>query len=330
MERNKNIDNLRGLAMLAMIVIHATSYFLRDKTAFYIWDLSEWSVVTFLFCSAFLFFNKKFSLDIKSTVNYFKKRIFRLYPTYFFFLLFYFPLAFHFEKQKMNPSYILQNIFFIGGLDLNWLVLIFFEFMIVFPIVYFFKTKNKFLYYAYLGLSFASSIYYLFVRDWNYRFIMWLPWSLVVYFTIYFIDNIKKYKKLVSLFILSTLAFVATWLLLSKLGHNLGQYENKYPPNLYHLTYGIFSTMILYWLSVKNVFGFLKFDRFLNFLSVNSYPLFFIHNLVIFVLTWERIQFTNWIQFFLAISAISFLAQIILIQLLSRMTGQKPARKIAS
>jgi len=64
MDRDKMIDNLRGMAMLAMIVIHSISYFFSDKLSFLIWDYSQWAVPVFFFCSFYLFFksSKKISL----------------------------------------------------------------------------------------------------------------------------------------------------------------------------------------------------------------------------------------------------------------------------
>ena len=317
--------------MLSMIVIHATAFFLRNKITYYIWDINEWSVVTFLFCSAYLFFSRPFKLDKTSLVSYAKKRFNRLYVPYFVFLLAYFPLVFFLDAKKITLSYVLKNIFFIGGLDLNWLVLIFFELSIIFPLVYYFKEKKKSLYKLYFGLSLVSSIYFLFVRTQGdlYRVIMWLPWSLVIYFTIYFVENKHKFKKLFLLTLVSLLIFIGSFYLLSYLKHDLSQYSNKYPPNIFHLSYGIFFTYILYVISQKNIFKFLWFDRILNFLSINSYSLFFIHNLVIVYLDLTNIEFSNWVTFFATIFTISCTIQIGL-NFLIKLTYLRFARFLSS
>lgn len=93
-----------------------------------------------------------------------------------------------------------------------------------------------------------------------------------------------------------------------KIGHNLSQFANKYPPTLYHLSYGIFSTTILYQLSEINFFDILGFSRLLNFLSVNSYSLYFVHIVVMDVLTWTRILGRlNNVSFFILIFLFSTL-----------------------
>lgn len=291
--------------MLAMIIAHATAYFLKDRFAFLIWDFSEWSVVTFLFCSSYLFYSRDFIFSIKNIVNYVKKRLVRLYLPYFYFLLLLFPLRYFLYTKKIDFDYIFKNVFFVGGLDLNWLVLIFFQLMFIFPIIYFFKKRSSFLYYLYFLVSLASSIYYLYVRNWDYRVIMWLPWSITIYFTIFFIDNQKKWEKLAIAAVVGFLVFLWSRSLVSNLGHNLTQFYNKYPPNIYHISYGIFSTLVLYFISKKNIFKILGLEGFLNFLSINSYPLFFVHNLAIFVLLWVGVKFSNWFSFFLVVFGLS-------------------------
>ncbi len=55
MKRDETIDTLRGMAMLAMIMLHAASYYFGSKTTFLIWDNLQWAVPVFLFCSMALF-----------------------------------------------------------------------------------------------------------------------------------------------------------------------------------------------------------------------------------------------------------------------------------
>jgi len=127
----------------------------------------------------------------------------------------------------------------------------------------------------------------------------------LIYFTIYFIEQEKNKKKLLLISFISLLIFLVTRMVEIKIGHNLSQYTNKYPPTLYHLSYGIFSIIIIFLLSKKNIFNFLNFDKLLNFLSINSYSLFFIHILVMYYLNWKNLKTGNWFTFFLLILVIS-------------------------
>lgn len=279
--RNKTIDNLRGLSILAMMAIHANAYFLDNLLNYFFWNFFQWAVPVFLFCSFFLTFSLKKELN-------FKKRFFRLYRPYLIFLIFYFLLLFFFEKQKFNLSYFLANIFLYGGIDYNWLVLLFLGFIFLTPLFFYLK-KNKFLFYGFFLLSFFSSIFFIFYPPKSYRFFMFLPWILIVYFAYFFVQWKKSFWKIGAIIITSLFSFLITFFLEKKIGHNLSQFANKYPPTLYHLSYGVFSTTILYQLSEINFFDILGFDRLLNFLSVNSYSLYFVHILVMDVLTWTKV-----------------------------------------
>ena len=310
MERNKNIDNLRGLAMLAMITIHVTVLYWNDKTAHFLWDSLQWAVPVFLFCSAYLFFSRPFDFNLSSIKKYFVKRMARLFIPYYVFLGVYTMLTYFFDKQKFNLSYFVGNFFVYKSLDLNWLVLIFFELIFVFPLIALFKRKSKFVYYLFCLASLASSIYFIFVRPQQYRFIMWLPWSLIIFFTVYFIENQKKIKKLFFTGLLFLIIFAVCYLIEIKLGHPLNHFSNKYPPNLFHLSYGFFSIIILYFLSFSNLLK--PFQIILDFFSINSYEIFFIHNLVIFLFNWLHIRYGNWLVFFTIVIGISVVLQIML------------------
>jgi hypothetical protein len=83
---------------------------------------------------------------------------------------------------------------------------------------------------------------------------MWLPWALIIFFTIYFVDNQKNNKKIFYMFAISLLAYGLAYYLEFRIGHPLNHYDNKYPPTIYQLSYGIFWTIFLYKLSEINLF----------------------------------------------------------------------------
>lgn len=297
MKRNKDIDNLRGLAMLAMIVIHAASYFLSNKVVYGMWDFLQWSVPIFLFCSIYIFYSRPKKIDIK-------KRLIRLLVPYYVFLFFYFSLLFFFEKNKFNLKYFIANLLLYGGVDFNWLVLLFIYITVLMPFL-FWLEKRKLWFYGLFSLSLASSIYFIFPPAFNYRAVMWLPWSSFIFFTMFFVKNENNKKVMNFAAAIFLIVFLVLRQMEIKIGHNLSQYANKYPPTLLHISYGFFSIIVIYQLSKLKLFSFFGLDRLLNFLSVNSYVLYFIHILVIFVFTWTKVHFTNWFIFFLAIFGLS-------------------------
>lgn len=308
MERDKSIDNLRGLAMFAMMVIHAISYFFSDKLSFYIWDYSQWAVPVFFFCSFYLYFKNPKKIMI---LPYLKKRFSRLFIPYYFFLLFFYFLLYWFDKKSFfNFGNLLSNIFLYGGLSFNWLVLVFTYFIFLMPFILWLE-QYKYYFYGFFILSITSSVYFIF-SPMNYRLIMWLPWSVLAFFTIFFIKNEKNWKKLFLAAVSSIIIFFILRAFEIKIGHNLTQFENKYPPTLYHLSYGIFSIIIIFWLSKKNLFSYFNFDKLLNFLSINSYSLYFIHILIMYSLSWINLKTNHWFTFFLIIISVSSTIQIFL------------------
>lgn len=311
MDRDKSIDNLRGLAMFAMMIIHAISYFFSDKISFYIWDYSQWAVPVFLFCSFYIYFKNPRKLEQTSLFFFLKKRFLKLLIPYYIFLFTFYMLLYWFDKKSFfNFDQLIANIFLYGGLSFNWLVLLFSYLTFLMPFIFWLK-KYKYFFYGLFILSIVSSIYFIF-SPMNYRLTMWLPWSTLIFFTIFFIENEKNWKKL----FLTAISFVIIFFILRfieiEIGHNLSQFGNKYPPTLYHLSYGIFSTIIIFWLSKKNFFSYFNFDKLLNFLSINSYSLFFIHILVMYFLNWTNLKSNNWFAFFLIIITTSSLIQLIL------------------
>lgn len=293
-----------------MIVIHATAYFLKDKIAYFLWDTSQFVVPVFIFCSVYLFFKKNILINRKNIFPYIKKRFSRLLVPYYSFLFVFFLSMIFIGRTVPSLSYISQNIFLYGGLDLNWLPLLFIYITLLNPLIVFLKNK-RLLFNTFFLISLLSSIIFIFVST-NYRWIMWLPWALLIFFTIYFVDNEKNNKKLIFIFTISVIIYVAAYYLESHIGHTLNHYTNKYPPTIYHISYGIFWTIFLYRLSEINLFKIMKIESILNFFSNYSYEIFFVHNLILYLFGWLKVSFSNWVLFFTVIVGLTVLVQIIL------------------
>lgn len=284
--------------MISMMLIHACSYYLKTKGIFLIWNSLQWAVPVFLFCSFYI------ALKNNKSVDYIK-RLKRLFIPYWIFLLVYFILLYFFEIKNFNFQYLTANIFLYKGIDFNWLVLLFFYLTFLVPI---FKLiqKNKLINYGYFGLSLFSSILFIFIKPISYRFIMWLPWSLFIYFADFIINNEKNNKKMNILGIFSFFIFLFLFFLEKSIGHNISQFANKYPPTLFHLSFGMFSTVIIYKLSKRGLFNNEVLKKILNFFSINSYPLYFIHIIILLVFGWlGLIKQLNWFSFFLIIVGLS-------------------------
>ena len=311
--RHLEIDFLRALSILAVIFIHTSAYFLSKKNVFLIWDFCQFAVVAFVFCSSYVFFQRERLLNLKSFFAFLKKRLLRLFVPYWTFLIVMLGLITIKEPNKINFAFVLKNIFAIGGIDINWLVLLFVLFSVLFPIISFLKYKKPWFFYLYGLLALGSSVALLFYRpSFDYRLIMWLPWSVVALFSWYYVKHRKHSLFLLLTISASLLLFFSLVLILTATHHSLAQFDNKYPPNFYHLVYGIFWIVLLSFILKAKFFLFSPIKVSLSFLSRKSYSLFFIHRLVIYVLTvFYKISFT-WISFFVCVLIITIIIQLIL------------------
>lgn len=301
--RFEEIDVLRGIAVFAMILIHVNYFYISQKIPFILWNYSQFAVPVFIFCSSYLFFVKSSSLSL----NYLKKRFSRLLIPYWIFLSLFIPLVYLNEPGKVSINYVLSSILGIGGVDISWLVLLFLIFTILFPLIKSLE-KNKILFFAFSLISFIVSLVLVFFSfPLNYKFIMWVPWSLVILFSIFFIKFEAKKWFFPSIIIVSFVLYLVLGFVLANLNHNLSFVNNKYPPNLYLLSFGFFAITLLFWLAKLKVFKPLSSG--ISFLSLNSYNIYFIHY---FILYFVRIFAKNlpWYGIFLLVLASSVLVQI--------------------
>lgn len=300
-KRSLEIDMLRGIAIIAMILIHTCYYFLSDKTALFIWNWSQFAVPVFVFCSSYLFFQKTKDTPALSFA-YFKKRITRLVYPYYIFLLFFIPVVFLLTPEKINAKYIVQSIFLIGGVDVNWLILLFVYITIILPIISIFYYKYRLLFIIYSLISVASSVSFIFYKlPVSYKYTMWLSWSVIPIFALFFVLHEHKNKFLLFLTAISGIVFTASYYVEIIFKHNLGMFENKYPPTIYFLSYGAFLILLLYFLS-KFLIRNNVITKIVSFFSIHSYSIYFIHYTILIILaSYLKLLKLSWVTYFLAV-----------------------------
>ena len=276
---------LRDFSMVMIILTHATAYFLKNKIAYILWDLSEFSVTVFIFCSFYLFFKK----PVGDTSSYLKKRLSRLYIPYLIFLAFFLPLRILSDTHPMTHWEVLRHLTLTtAGNDLSWLVLLFIQLTFV-GIVLKNVEGKKFLLGFFFFLSLLSAIIFLAPPSLgevgNFKLIMCLPWSLVIFFTWFFVRWENKPKFLLKITLLSGFVFFTMHFLNINFVHRLAFYDNKYPPNLYLLSYGIFWICLLLILVRVRMFDAPIVKPLLNYLSRYSYSVYFIHFFILYYLS---------------------------------------------
>ncbi len=286
-ERYHEIDILRGIAIIAMIVIHVSVYFLKDRGVFYLWDSLQFAVPVFLFCSSYISFRRDQMVSLQYFPKYLYKRLKRLLVPYWSFLVFYVPLVYFYEPSQISLS---QTARFAtlttSGNDVSWLVLLFVLSAIIVPLVLFLEKKHNVLFWILGVVSFVSSIFLLvFKSPVHFKLVMWLPWTLMFYFTWCFVKKERSKGKLLELFITSVIAYAFLLFYLPETGQSVVHYDNKYPPNLFHLSYGMASIIALYYLAKKKIFDLPYLKQSIAFLSRYSYSIYFIHFLILYVMT---------------------------------------------
>lgn len=301
--RFNEIDYLRGLAMMAMILIHTTVFYVSNPVAFFLWNYSQWAVPVFIFCSGYIYFqktqrvsspdNQSVSLSFRhsgilSFPGILKKRFLRLLIPYYIFLPFFFIVLVITNPHQLTFNYILQSIFLIGGVPVNWLVLLFLQFAILLPILLWIKSRHRILFWTYSFLAVGSSIIFLFWKvPFDWRYIMWLPWSVILLFSFFYVKKRKKNVTFIIL-VLSFIIYLLSLFTVHSFGHSINFYDNKYPPNLFVISFGIAAISLFYVIMAfvaQNGPINRSIINMLIFLSRYSYSVYFIHYAILLLLS---------------------------------------------
>ncbi|CAN5180353.1 acyltransferase [soil metagenome] len=309
-KRNTTVDFLRGFAMLLIILIHVTVYFRSNPLANVLWEYSQVAVPIFVFCSGYLYFSR--SKEEPLTLAYFWKRIKRLVIPYYFYLII-FSLYTVFLRGRMVPfNTLIKNIFFlnISSRDLDWLVVLFLYFMVLMPLIRAF-SKRPVIFWIYTIISFTSAFILLFINTQHaFRLIMWLPWSLVLIVTYLLVqyENTRWFFRSI-IFIFSGIFLVSKSILLYT-RDTLTLTENKYPPNIFYLSYGISLLLILYIFHRKYGSFMPWLQKCFDFLSKYSYSIFFIHFLILAAfLDFGIYKRMEWWQLFAVVLILTLIVQ---------------------
>ncbi len=314
-ERNPTLDYLRGFSIIIMIFTHSLAYYLSVKTAFWLWDYSHFVVPILIFISSYLYFEKSYALHLNQAISYFKSRAIRLLIPYYIFLIPYFILVWTFDRHKLNLRFFLSSIYLGDSVDISWLVLLFLMLTILLPLVHYLQKYKIKVFYLLGAASILSAVFLMFYRfPSNYKLIMWAPWLLVVAFTHLVLKQKNFTRNLVAITGLCVFTFLVSRLFLQQFNDTLVLQFNKYPPNIYYLSYGLSMVLIFYLFFRSKYFNSLLLKKIFTFLSRYSYSLFFIQYLVIYYVS-KLYEYSKWpwFIFFFVILVSSILIQKVLI-----------------
>lgn len=311
--RNTTIDILRGIAVLFMILIHTNAYYLSNSHAYELWNWSQFAVPAFVFCSSYIYFkrSKEKHPHITNTFTYALKRISRLLIPYYIYLLFFLIFQLIFSPKNLHWYSLLQQFTLTTpSNDLSWLVVLFMYFILLMPVVDYLARKKFSLFLVVCVLSYLASLYLLFLPSpVHFKLIMWLPWLMIVYYG-WFTANYEDKPN----FFHTTISYT-TLLFLLVLGYKglthqqISFYANKYPPNLYYMSYGLASIALIYRFFQRVTLPEVV-NKILFFLSKYSYPIFFSHFLILFILVEFKLhKQMHWFFLFLSVLTATLILQ---------------------
>lgn len=294
------IDFLKAIAIIFLIIIHVLSNHLDNKQIFFIWNYLHFVVVIFVFSSGYLF-----ALSLKNNFKNFKdlfiwlkKRVVRLvFPYYLFLSLHYllwifFPQYFYGYGLKKNTDFIFASIFLVGGVDYNWFVLLFVFFTILSPLIAI-SLRKKIIFLIIFLLSLTISLLFSFYK-FPYSYFKWVmvwSWLFIFYLGIieYFLEEKLNKKQLIFMDLTFIFIWIVIFYIFTKNKSPLVFTENKYPPNLILFSYGLIVNFFI--IAFSRLYQWQNFliKNIINFLSRNSYNLFFIHYLAMdFVYNFDK------------------------------------------
>ncbi len=295
---NKNriafVDTLRAFSLLGVVIIHTLSFHLTSTTTIFFWNILQFVVVAFIFCSGLVAAHYESAfVNTQAIYSWYKKRLGRLYLPFLVYFVIHFSLFFvfprfftHFGLQK-NITFFLMSLTLFSGTNTNWLPLIFIELTVLTPLL-FFLQRVKYLWLYILFALCITSFFTIFTFPYVlYRYVMWIPWSLIFLLGLYYSKQREVYKRILFLFCVGI--FSGIYIFYTFFHKSLLFYDNKYPPTLYYLSFGIVCTMFF-----SSLFSSLSFpqsiQKFLQHISKNSYSLFFIHYIVLDFLESTRLR----------------------------------------
>ena len=243
------------------------------------------------------------------------KRIKRLIIPYYLYLVVLFSAFYMIDPSSLSVDGVIKKFLFFQGRDLSWLVVLFLMFIPLFAFLEYAYQKRPTLLKAVGGITLIISIFLLTnTIGLPFRYIMWLPWCVYLIFTLLYAKGVFSKKMIVAILVLSALTYGISRDVLIGANHTLTLTENKYPPNIFYLSYGIFWTILLYELHLFfNARGVIPpvVQRCFDFMSTHSYSLFFIHFWYVTILRkMIDYQMLGWLGFFGVVLLASIVTQV--------------------
>ncbi len=289
--RDSSVDILRALSIVVMMIIHSNASFLNDPVSLWVWSYSQWVVPAFLLCSFLVG-----SYEVTSFAGYWRyaiARARRLLIPYYAWLGIYIALLWFLRGSIPSSSSLIANIFFTGGNDYNWLVLLFLQSTLLGPLIIYLLKKRSYMSWIVFALSLTASVAFVQNRGyWQGHYRLWLmaSWTGIIWGILYFarLWQEKKYKAAGLFWLIAFVTYyVCSYVLVTRGGMRADMFYHKYPPDVIYFLFCLWTTPLAYLGAVYSAKIFSEqslFIRIARHISVHSYTLFFIHICVLAVM----------------------------------------------
>jgi surface polysaccharide O-acyltransferase-like enzyme len=306
----ESIDYLRGLSILAIIVIHILAWhdtavltqYTQLPFLFSLREFLQFSVVAVVLCSGFSLYLSHSKLSLKSAEiwTFYKKRFKHLLLPWWVFLAVFFSvhlllkLVYNLELINLSAKYVLSSFLMVGGIGIGWLVLLMLILTLLFPFLkYMYDTLNKKVLFSVLAAVYIGSVFLfsknpLNIMDFPFATGLWpsvvmsfqfiIGWS-TIYMVGFLLEQFYNKHPFVikelQLTIGFTVIFLITFIIYYVLKLNRRLYLNKYPPSPLYLSFGLMASFILLTVFfLYKHFIHIHFKKLLAFFSSNSFWLF--------------------------------------------------------
>jgi peptidoglycan/LPS O-acetylase OafA/YrhL len=289
--RDTRIDILRAIALICIIIAHSTPNSILSQIRNF-----DVILMTLLMGASFAISSNR---GKSSYCLYMKKRFQRLIIPSWIFLTIFFVLfwiislfkgdSFYFTKRDVIGSYAL-----IDGIGYIWIIRVFFVIALINPVLLLLskKIKSNIIYLSiYLSILLCYTILmkfgnYMHLHGTMQRFYSDLFLSSIAYSIISAIGIRLSNLKQLEILLLIIICGICLYVLANHYQFSCTQ-NFKYPPRLYYIAYGLFVSLLLYWL-----FGFYRIRFFFEykiykiivFLSRTSIWFYFWHIIFIYII----------------------------------------------
>ena len=240
-KRNQDIDILRSIALLGVIIAHCSPSDI-------IFQIRQFDVPLMVILSA-ISFSISYKKSDESWLKYCIKRVKRLiFPTWIFLTIYF--ILFH----EVDVMIVLTSYLLVWGIGYVWIIRVFFAMAIFAPIMYKIYSKFKSAFYfwivIFLLLCLNELIIYKFYNIINSDLIVKTLFVTIPYFIVYIVGlrlynaKINEILVVAALFIL--LFITQAFYLFVDNGVFIHNHPYKYPPRIYYISYALGISFLLY------------------------------------------------------------------------------------